>query len=137
MLTCSGCGTKNPVEALFCMACGASLGASAASGELRKTVTALFCDLVGSTSLGETYDPEVLRPVLDRYFIEMRSTVERHGGRVQKFIGDAVVALFGLPVAHEDDGLRAVRAAVEMHGRLNALNEASSIPLAARIGAVR
>ena len=97
-------------------------------------MTALFCDLVGSTSLGERHDPELLRPILERYFAEMRSAVERHGGRVQKFIGDAVVAIFGVPLAHEDDGLRAVRAALEMHGQLETLNETLPIRLAARIG---
>ena len=89
---------------------------------------------MGSTSLGEQHDPEVLRPILDGYFTEMRSAVERHGGRVQKFIGDAVVAIFGVPNAHEDDALRAVRAGIEMQERLQTLNEASPIPLAARIG---
>ena len=89
---------------------------------------------MGSTSLGEQHDPEVLRPILDGYFTEMRSAVERHGGRVEKFIGDAVVAVFGLPNAHEDDALRAVRAGIEMQERLQTLNEASPIPLAARIG---
>jgi class 3 adenylate cyclase len=125
---------ENPEGARFCNACGTPLGASIASREVRRTVTALFCDLVGSTTLGETHDPEVLRPVLDRYFTVMRAAVERHGGRVEKFIGDAVVAIFGLPVAHEDDGLRAVRAAVEMHERLETLSQASPIPLEARIG---
>jgi class 3 adenylate cyclase len=125
---------ENPEGARFCNACGTPLGASIASREVRRTVTALFCDLVGSTTLGETHDPEVLRPVLDRYFTEMRAAVERHGGRVEKFIGDAVVAIFGLPAAHEDDGLRAVRVAVEMHERLETLSEASPIPLEARIG---
>jgi class 3 adenylate cyclase len=116
------------------MACGAPIVAIDAARETRKTVTALFCDLVGSTTLGEQHDPEVLRPVLQRYFDEMRGAVERHGGRVEKFIGDAVVAIFGLPVAHEDDALRAVRAATEMHERLEALSDGASIPLAARIG---
>lgn len=116
------------------MACGTPLGPVVGGRELRKTVTALFCDLVGSTTLGEQHDPEVLRPILDGYFTEMSSSVERHGGGVQKFIGDAVVAVFGLPSAHEDDALRAVRAGVEMQERLQALNEASPIPLAARIG---
>ena len=134
MRTCPSCGTENPDGAKFCNECGAAIVASVASRELRKTVTALFCDLVGSTTLGETYDPEMLRPVLQRYFDEMRGAVELHGGRVEKFIGDAVVAIFGVPVAHEDDALRAVRAAVEMHQRLGALNAASTIPLAARIG---
>jgi len=89
----------------------------------RKTVTALFCDVVGSTSLGETHDPETLRNVLDRYFGEARAVVERHGGSVEKFIGDAVVALFGVPVAHEDDALRALRAADELRTELVRLNE--------------
>ena len=86
--------------------------------ELRKTVTAVFCDLAGSTALGESIDPEVLRGLLARYFDRMRTIIERHGGTVEKFIGDAVVAVFGVPVAHEDDALRACRAAVEMRDAL-------------------
>ncbi len=97
-------------------------------------MTALFCDLVGSTSLGERHDPEVLRPLLDRYFAEARQAVERHGGRVEKFIGDAVSAVFGLPVAHEDDALRAVRAGLEVQERLARLREGAPIPLDARVG---
>jgi class 3 adenylate cyclase len=81
---------------------------------LRKTVTVLFCDITGSTALGEETDPEALRALLARYFDRMRSIVEAHGGTVEKFIGDAVMALFGAPVAHEDDALRACRAAAEM-----------------------
>jgi class 3 adenylate cyclase len=134
VLNCSNCGKENPAEASFCMSCATLLGAAASSGEVRKIISALFCDLVGSTSLGEQHDPEVLRPILDGYFTEMRSALERHGGLVQKFIGDAVVAVFGLPTAHEDDALRAVRAGIEMQERLQTLNEASPIPLAARIG---
>ena len=80
----------------------------------RKVVTALFCDVVGSTALGESVDPEALRAVLARYFERMRAIVESHGGTVEKFIGDAVMAVFGVPVVHEDDALRACRAAVEM-----------------------
>ena len=134
VLSCSSCGRESPDGFAFCPACGSPLGATAAPREVRKLVTALFCDLVGSTSLGETHDPEVLRPILDRYFTEMRGAIERHGGEVEKFIGDAVVAVFGLPAAHEDDALRAIRAAVEMQERLATLNEGSPIPLAARIG---
>src|SRR6185312_6523068 len=84
------------------------------SREVRKTVTVLFCDVTGSTALGEQTDPEALRALLARYFERMKSIVESHGGVVEKFIGDAVMALFGAPVAHEDDALRACRAAVEM-----------------------
>ena len=134
MLICSSCGTENPDGAKFCNECATPLDASATPHAFRKIVTALFCDLVGSTTLGEQHDPEVLRPILERYFTEMRSAVERHGGRVEKFIGDAVVAIFGLPVAHEDDALRAVRAGMDMQERMQTLNEASSIPLSARIG---
>ena len=85
-----------------------------AAREVRKTVTVLFCDITGSTALGESTDPEALRALLARYFDRMKTIVESHGGVVEKFIGDAVMALFGAPVAHEDDALRACRAAVEM-----------------------
>ncbi len=78
----------------------------------------LFCDLTGSTALGESLDPERLRALLARYFERMKAIVERHGGSVEKFIGDAVMAVFGVPVLHEDDALRAVRAAVEMRDAL-------------------
>jgi class 3 adenylate cyclase len=90
--------------------------------EVRKTVTVLFADVAGSTALGEHLDPESLRGVLARYFDEMRSAVEGHGGTIEKFIGDAVMAVFGVPVAHEDDALRAVRAASEMRESVSSLN---------------
>ena len=82
--------------------------------EQRKVVTVLFCDLVGSTALGESTDPEALRARMRRYFEDLRAILERHGGSVEKFVGDAVMAVFGIPVSHEDDALRAVRAAAEM-----------------------
>ena len=85
--------------------------------EARKVVTVLFADIVGSTSLGEILDPEPLRHVLSRYFAEMKLVVERHEGVVTKFIGDAVLAIFGIPAAHEDDALRAVRVAIEMRAK--------------------
>jgi class 3 adenylate cyclase/tetratricopeptide (TPR) repeat protein len=88
----------------------------------RKTVTILFCDVTGSTALGESMDPEALRALLSRYFEQMKAIVERHGGTVEKFIGDAVMAVFGVPVAHEDDALRAVRAAAEMRDALPELD---------------
>ena len=94
----------------------------------RKTVTVLFCDVTGSTELGESIDPEALRELLARYFEQMKAIVERHGGTVEKFIGDAVMAVFGVPTAHEDDALRAVRAAAEMREALPELG------LQARIG---
>jgi class 3 adenylate cyclase/tetratricopeptide (TPR) repeat protein len=104
----------------------------------RKTVSVLFCDLAGSTALGEQLDPEPLRELMGRWYEEMRVAVEGHGGIVEKFVGDAVMAVFGLPRAHEDDALRAVRAALEMQssvGRLNAWLSARAVPeLRVRIG---
>jgi class 3 adenylate cyclase/tetratricopeptide (TPR) repeat protein len=91
-------------------------------GETRKLVTIVFADISGSTRLGEELDAEALRRVMERYFGDMRSVLEQHGGTVEKFIGDAVMAVFGIPAAHEDDALRAVRAAVEMRARLAELN---------------
>ena len=82
----------------------------------------LFSDVAGSTRLGERLDPESLRQVMARYFDEMKAALEAHGGTVEKFIGDAVMAVFGIPTLHEDDALRAVRAALEMRGRLERLN---------------
>ena len=90
--------------------------------ETRKTVTVLFADVTGSTALGERLDPESLRGVMSRYFDEMRSAIEGHGGTVEKFIGDAVMAVFGVPTVHEDDALRAVRAASQMRDLLDTLN---------------
>ena len=113
MLICASCGRETPEGFPRCANCGAPLDATAAR-EVRKTVTVLFCDITGSTALGESTDPEALRAVLARYFDRMKAIVESHGGIVEKFIGDAVMALFGAPVAHEDDALRACRAAVEM-----------------------
>jgi class 3 adenylate cyclase/tetratricopeptide (TPR) repeat protein len=113
MATCSTCGFKSEGEFRFCPQCGTAFPALAAR-EQRKTVTVLFCDLTGSTALGEMLDPERLRALLARYFERMQAIVERHGGSVEKFIGDAVMAVFGVPLLHEDDALRAARAAVEM-----------------------
>ena len=112
MAVCAACGAENRDAARFCDSCGGPLAELAQ--EQRKTVTVVFCDLVGSTALGESRDPEAVRRLLVRYFERMRAIIERHGGTVAKFIGDAVVAVFGAPVAHEDDALRALRAALEM-----------------------
>src|SRR6266851_5070601 len=114
MLRCAACGRENVAGAKFCNECGASLDAGQAQREQRKTVTVLFCDITGWTALGESMDPEALRTVLARYYERMKGIVEAHGGSVEKFIGDAVMAVFGVPVVHEDDALRAVRAAAEM-----------------------
>ena len=104
----------------------------------RKTVTVLFSDLVDSTRIAESNDPEALAELLTAYFNAMRSIIERHGGTVEKFIGDAVVGMFGVPTTHEDDALRAVRAALEMQVALESMNDdverRHGIRLAARIG---
>src|SRR5438874_2884819 len=121
MAACSRCGTENPDEARFCSACGASLVAG--ESEVRKTVTIVFSDLSGSTALGERLDAESVRRLLGRYFEEARATLERYGGTVEKFVGDAVMAVFGIPQAHEDDALRACRATVELRERLVVLND--------------
>ena len=127
MLICASCGRDNPDDAAFCNSCGATLGTPASSREVRKTVTIVFCDLTGSTELGEQTDPEALRALLARYFERMKAIVEAHGGTVEKFIGDAVMAVFGIPTAHEDDALRACRAAVEMRDALPELGIAGRI----------
>jgi class 3 adenylate cyclase len=127
VLICASCGRNNPPGAGFCNSCGAALASPAASREVRKTVTVLFCDLTGSTALGEQTDPEALRALLARYFERMKAIVEAHGGTVEKFIGDAVMAVFGVPAAHEDDALRACRAAMEMRDALPELGIAGRI----------
>ena len=111
MVTCPSCGQENPDGFRFCGACGADLAEAPAPREERKVVTVLFCDLVGSTAQAERMDPEDVRALLSRYHERVRHELERFGGVVEKFIGDAVMALFGAPLAHEDDPERAVRAA--------------------------
>jgi class 3 adenylate cyclase/tetratricopeptide (TPR) repeat protein len=136
---CSTCGTENASGVEFCRSCGATLSrAVSATGEARKIVTVLFSDVTGSTMLGEDLDPESFRRIMSRYFAEMRSLLERHGGTVEKFIGDAVMAVFGVPRAHEDDALRAVRAAAGIQETLAGLNrefkESYGIALSTRTG---
>ncbi|HMI98635.1 MAG TPA: adenylate/guanylate cyclase domain-containing protein [Gaiellaceae bacterium] len=124
MAVCPRCGEENAKRARFCSACGASLGSEPGlERDVRKTVTVVFSDVIGSTSLGEDRDPESMRRVMSRYFDEAQAVHERHGGTVEKFIGDAVMAVFGIPQLHEDDALRAVRAAAELRDRLEVLNE--------------
>ncbi|MEA2477448.1 MAG: hypothetical protein QOC87_1647 [Actinomycetota bacterium] len=126
MQVCSNCGEQNSDNARFCQACGTPLepaaDANATPSESRKTVTLVFCDLTGSTALGEKMDPESLRRIISRYFNDMRQVLTRHGGTVEKFIGDAVMAAFGIPNLHEDDALRGVRAAVEMQQAMEEMN---------------
>ncbi|MEP6469493.1 MAG: adenylate/guanylate cyclase domain-containing protein [Chloroflexota bacterium] len=121
-VACPSCGTDNPDGAKFCAECAAPLAPLARPRESRRTVTILFADVSGSTSLGEQLDPESLRALMGRYFAEMQTIIERHGGTVEKFIGDAVMAVFGIPRVHEDDALRAVRASAEIRERLSRLN---------------
>src|SRR5687767_5687248 len=112
MPRCAACGHENLESAKFCSECGAALTAVAPAREERKVVTVLFCDLVGSTARAEGADPEDVRALLHAYHERVRSELERFGGTVEKFIGDAVMALFGAPIAHEDDPERAARAAL-------------------------
>ena len=123
MSKCANCGEDNPARARFCLACGTPLAGALQEREVRKTVTVVFTDTSGFTNLGERMDPESLRNVMSRYFDEMSSVLERYGGTVEKFIGDAVMAVFGIPVVHEDDPLRAVTATLEMAEALGVLNE--------------
>jgi class 3 adenylate cyclase/tetratricopeptide (TPR) repeat protein len=134
MAICERCGYESAAGLRFCGACGAELPAELAPRQTRKVVTALFCDVTGSTALGEELDPEALRAVMNRYFVEIRAVIERHGGTVEKFIGDAVMAVFGIPQVHEDDALRAVRAAAEIRQRLPAIAEQVGVALRFRTG---
>ena len=117
---------------------GVPLGAPPKSSESRRTVTVVFSDVASSTALGESLDPEALRAIMARYFDAMQGVVESYGGVVEKFIGDAVMAVFGIPQLHEDDALRAVRAADAMRERLGVLNDelerGHGVRLEARIG---
>ena len=122
-VSCPGCGEPNPGRARFCLACGAPLPSRARPAGTRKAVTVVFSDLTGSTALGELLDPESLSRVMSRYYEAMRAVVLHHGGTVEKFAGDAIMAVFGIPIAHEDVALRAVRTAAGMHATLAELNE--------------
>jgi class 3 adenylate cyclase/tetratricopeptide (TPR) repeat protein len=120
---CPSCGEENPARFRLCGYCGTALAAVLPAQEIRKTVTIVFSDLKGSTDLGEKLDSEALREVMTRYFEAMRVELEAHGGTIEKYIGDAIMAVFGLPVLHEDDALRAVRAAAGMQAALARLND--------------
>jgi class 3 adenylate cyclase/tetratricopeptide (TPR) repeat protein len=120
--TCQGCGEESPDRFRLCGYCGSVLAALDPSQEVRKTVTVVFCNLKGWTELGDRLDNEALREVLALYFSAMKPVVERHGGTIEKYIGDVIMAVFGLPRMHEDDALRAVRAAAQMRDALAELN---------------
>ncbi len=126
MIRCPSCQEENPPKFRLCGYCGAALAPAAPAlpvRELRRTVTLLFSDLKGSTALGERLDAEALHEVKERYFAAMAAQITRHGGKIEKYIGDAIMAVFGLPHAHEDDALRAVRAAAGMQAELRRVNE--------------
>ena len=124
MVTCLQCGQENPALAKFCSECGAPLAAQSGLAEERKVVTVLFADLVGFTARSERLDPEDVRAILTPYFARVRNEIESFGGTVEKFIGDAVMAVFGAPVAYGDDPERAVRAALAIRDAVEELNEA-------------
>ncbi|MFD0258598.1 adenylate/guanylate cyclase domain-containing protein [Kitasatospora indigofera] len=121
-MECPSCTGQNAPGARFCMACGRPLEAAAQPVRARRTVTVVFADLAGSTALAERLDPEALREVMLRYYTLMRDCLEHHGGTVEKFIGDAVMAVFGVPRVREDDVLRGVRAAWDMQQAMDELN---------------
>jgi class 3 adenylate cyclase/tetratricopeptide (TPR) repeat protein len=123
-LACPTCGSAVAVGARFCANCGTQLGDLSEAAEERKVVSILFADVTGSTSLGEQLDPERLRALLGLYFGEMSQVISSWGGTVEKYIGDAIMAVFGVPTVREDDAERALRAALEMGERLETLNEA-------------
>ncbi len=122
MITCPNCGEDNPERAKFCLNCGAPLGGGSEARPELKFATALFADLVGSTTLAEREDPEVVQSVVGRAFDRLSVEIERYGGLLEKFMGDAMLAVFGVPKSHEDDPERAVRAALEMQAVLSELN---------------
>ncbi|MGE5226540.1 MAG: adenylate/guanylate cyclase domain-containing protein [Planctomycetaceae bacterium] len=141
---CPSCGSPNPPQSKFCGECGAALAArgepaaaapaTPTAATERRLVSVLFLDLVSFTSLSERHDPEDMRAILSSYFDAARAIIERHGGVVEKFIGDAVMAVWGTPVAHEDDAERAVRTALELVDAVASLGASTGLPLQARGG---
>src|SRR4051812_29383217 len=146
--TCPSCGAPAPENAKFCMECGSSLSEAAHASsdvrapllttnegraqlpEERRQVTVLFADISGYTAMAESMDPEAVKAVVDRCLRRMGEEVERFGGTVDKYIGDNVMAIFGAPVAHEDDAERAIRAGLGMHNVIAEINP----ELALRVG---
>ena len=134
VVACSVCRNENPAGARFCNVCGSRIGTAMSVREERKVVTALFCDLVGFTASSEGADPEDIDRMLSRYEATARSLIESHGGVVEKIIGDAVVGVFGIPAAHEDDPERAVRAALRIAADAFDLAGVGGAPLRLRVG---
>src|SRR5881227_1395848 len=131
-IQCGNCGGANPSDARFCSSCGAPLGDVVAPQEERKLVSVLFVDLVGSTARADRADPEDVRDVLQIYHREAKHCIEQYGGVLEKFIGDAVMAVFGAPVAHGDDAERAVRAGLRVLEGIERLNAEHQLDLEAR-----
>src|SRR5881398_262560 len=131
-LLCASCGAENPPQSRFCNSCGASLEAAASPREERKLVSVLFVDLVGFTARSDQADPEDVRDALQLYHASAKQRIEQHGGVLEKFIGDAVMAVFGAPVAHGDDAERAVRAGLRVLEGIEQLNREHDLDLAAR-----
>ena len=134
MIACPGCGFEAPDDFAFCPKCATALTPPRAAVEERKIVTTLFCDLVAFTAMSEAADPEDVDAVLRSYHLAARRVIEAHGGSVEKFIGDAVVGAFGVPVVHEDDPERAVRAGLRIIAALEGMNRPDGTPLEARCG---
>ncbi|MDF5759104.1 adenylate/guanylate cyclase domain-containing protein [Spongiactinospora sp. TRM90649] len=134
-MNCAGCQAGIPGDARYCPFCGAPVDpVRGGDQDTRKIVTVLFCDMTDSTALSERLDPESLRALMLRYFELMREPIEHYGGTVEKYIGDAVMAVFGVPVVHEDDPRRAIRAAIDMREALIGFNEELTRLLGVRIG---
>jgi class 3 adenylate cyclase len=134
MIACPGCGFDAPDDSAFCSKCGSKLASANAACEERKTVTTLFCDLVAFTAMSEAADPEDVDRILGEYFARATRAIESHGGTVEKFIGDAVVGVFGVPAAHEDDPERAVRVGLRLIETLEGMTRPDGSPLQVRIG---
>ena len=134
MIACPKCGFESPDDFAFCPKCATGLAVAAVIAEERKTVTTLFCDLVSFTAMSEAADPEDVDRILGEYFARAAKVIESHGGTVEKFIGDAVVGVFGVPAAHEDDPERAVRAALRILEALENMIRPDKTPLEARCG---
>ena len=132
--SCERCGAEAPEGARFCASCGAPLGLP--PGAERKLATLVFCDLVGSTELAASLDPEELRRLLGRYFDVVRATLAEHGGTVEKYVGDAVMAAFGVPRAYGDDPDRAIAASLELVDRVAALGERLTVRVGVETGEV-